>query len=161
MTLEKNEVPSDEQKAHDGIVTEDIIKIATGQIDPEHQKATVLGIKALEPLVFKDILKISSDMKKYGRALGIGGSSLDQLGDIVATAYVRGFLVHRLAINKLDAAKLDDFYKMDWDAYCDKLIEAAMLKRTKLLDMKAIESIEPSKKDNSLEHLIDGKDIDN
>lgn len=155
---------SQEQKANDGIVTDAVLKAVSEQTTPDNQPTTVQLIKTLEPLFFKDILKTASDMKRMGRSLGLSGVNLDKLGDIVATAYVKGFLTHRTAMNKLDAKKLSEVYNLDWDKYQDDIIDMGLkMKKKKAKKTKAnkrIESIEPKKVNEGLKGLVGDEDID-
>jgi hypothetical protein len=158
MMDKKDQKEQKEPKASDGIVTDEVIKSVFDQTTPESQPVTTMMIKNLEPVFFRDILKTASDMKKFGRQLGLSGPNLDRLGDIVATAYVKGFLTHRTAIARLDGKKLDEIYHMDWDAYCDHLIDVGLLRKK---EAKAnIQSIEPEKADNGLEGLVGNDDVD-
>jgi len=148
----------------EGIITNDVLKQVLEQTSTENQEATFHTIKVLEPVFYQEVVKAASDTKNYFRSHGVTGANLDQVANVVVTFYLKGLLAHRNAVSKHDAKKLDEMYKMDYDAFVDKLIDAKLAEikkagKGKTAKKSKIESIEPAKKDKGLQDLIDDDDL--
>lgn len=123
-----------EQKANDGIVNEAVLKSVADQLTIDKQAMTIETLRKLEPILFKDILRSVAEFRKTCRNMGLNPRTLDQIQDLFATAMIRGFLIYKTAVSKIDAKKLHEFYALDWDSYCDKLIDMYHAKKAKLVE---------------------------
>lgn len=148
----------------EGIITESVLKKVLEQTNSDNQEATFYMLKELEPIFYKEVVKAANDTKDFFRSKGVSGVNLDKVADVVVTFYLKGMLSHRTAVSLLEAKKLDEMYNMDYDAFCDKLIDAKLAEK-KAKEAKEpktkkpkIDSIEP-KKSNKLEDLIDNSDL--
>jgi hypothetical protein len=133
----------------EGIVTLQILDKVSKDMDPSRRKGELAVLGVVEPHVITDIDLRVNEAREYFRRIGIGGKNLDEISKALLTFYLRGFFVHRAAISSFDAKKLDEIYKMDYDAYLDRIIDEHFKQEgTKPIETPEIESIEPEKPEN-------------
>jgi hypothetical protein len=108
----------------EGIVTQEVrTKVDALLSTPESYMPIIETLKILEPAMIEDLHALSNKARESMVSAGASPQLNDLIGDIIATAWLRGFLLHREAINLIDSRKLSEMYGLDFDKFGDELID--------------------------------------
>lgn len=106
-----------------GIITPIAIQSLNTFLEKNDNKALIKAVKVEEPNLLGAIKTAVDDATTYFIDSGVGPKTVSLIRDACFTCMLRGALLYREAVRQWDAKKLDEMYKLDFEAWEDKLID--------------------------------------